>query len=112
MSLLHFLVRLGSAFPRPGHALTERRCAQGLSRRAAKPRRSRLVLIAPSAVPGLGRLGRVLMADLEIPSMMKHRPSDAGELIRKGNGELVMMKPLGRSLDPVLEAVTLPAYPL
>ena len=52
------------------------------------------------------------MVDLEIPSMVKNGPGDASELIRKGNGELVMMKPLGRGLDPVLEAVTLPAYPL
>src|SRR5208337_5444148 len=62
--------------------------------------------------PGLGRLGRVLMANLEISSMMEHGPGDAGELIRKCNGKLVVMKPLGRSLNPALQTVTLPAYSL
>ena len=52
------------------------------------------------------------MADLEISPMMEHGPGDAGELIRKRNGKLVVVKPLGRSLNPALETVTLPAYPL
>ena len=52
------------------------------------------------------------MADLEISSMMEHGPGDAGELIRKCNGKLVVMKPLGRGLNPALETVTLPAYAL
>lgn len=112
VSFIHFLVRFGSAFPRPGHALTQRRRAQGLSRRAGRPPRSGLVLIVPSTVPGSGRLGRIVMADLEVAAIMEHGPGDAGELIRKRNGKLVVMKPLGRSLNPALQTVTLPAYPL
>ena len=111
--VLHpFPCSVRSAFPRPGHALPKRRRAQGLSRRAVRPPRSGLVLIVPSTVPGSGRLGRMLMADLEITAVMEHGPGDAGELVGKSNGKLVVRKPLGRGLDPALEAVTLPAYPL
>ncbi len=100
MSFVHFLVRLKSAFPRPGHVLTQGRRAQGLSRRAGRPPRSGLVLIAPSTVPGSGRLGRIVMADLEIAAVTEHGPGDAGELVGKRDSKLVPVQPSGRGLDP------------
>ena len=112
VSFIHFLVRFGSAFPRPGHALTQKRRAQGLSRRAGRPPRSGLVLIVPSTVPGSGRLGRIVMADLEVAAIMEHGPGDAGELVGKRNGQLVGVQPSGCGLDPGFEAVTLPAHTL
>ena len=51
-----FFVRFEWPFLRPGLG-TERRRAQGLSRRAGRPTRSGLVLIAPSTVPCLRRAG-------------------------------------------------------
>ena len=51
-----FFVRFEWPFLRPG-LLMGRRRAQGLSRRAGRPPRSGLVLIAPSTVPCLGRTG-------------------------------------------------------
>src|SRR5271157_1575029 len=111
VSFIHFLVRLGSAFPRPGHALTQRRRAQGLSRRAGPPR-SGLVLIVPSTASGSSRLGRIVMADLEVAAIMEHGPGDAGELVGKRNGQLVGVQPSGCGLDPGFEAVTFPAHTL
>ena len=43
------------------------------------------------AVPGLGMLGRIGMAYLEIAAMAQHRPGDAGKLIGERDGQLVGM---------------------
>ena len=51
-----FFVRFEWPFLRPG-LRTEGRCAQGLSRRAFRPPRSGLVLMAPSTAPCLRRTG-------------------------------------------------------
>jgi len=51
-----FFVRFGWPFLRPG-LRTEGRCAQGLSRRAFRPPRSGLVLMAPSTAPCLRQTG-------------------------------------------------------
>ena len=55
-----FFVRFEWPFLRPG-LRTEGRCAQGLSRRAFRPPRSGLVLMAPSTAPCLRRTGHSLL---------------------------------------------------
>ena len=63
----YFLVRLEMAFPRPGRALFQGRGAEALSRPARfRAARKGLALTRQGAAPGLGMLGRIGMADLEI----------------------------------------------
>ncbi len=57
MAFIHFLARLKSAFPRPGHAPTQKRRAQGLSRRAVRSPRSGSVLIGLSTAARLRQAG-------------------------------------------------------
>ena len=96
-----FPVRLKTAFPRPGRARIERRRGAALSRPARfRAARKGLALMRQGAVPSLGMLGRIGMADLEITAVAQHRPSDAGKLIGKCNGEFVGMHPACSRLDP------------
>ena len=60
-------------------------------------------------MPASGGLGRIVVhrSHFESTTRLQNTPGDAGKLV-KGDGELVVVQPPGSSLDPVLEAATLP----
>ena len=64
--------------------------------------------------PSSRRPGHIVMAcaDLEVAAITKHCPGDAGELVGERDRQLVVVQPLGRGLDPGLEAITLPTHAL
>ena len=70
-----------------------------------------LVLTKPSTARGSGWLGRIghALADLKIPTVVQNTPSDAGELVGQRDRQLIGMQALCGCIDPVLEAVSLPA---
>ena len=99
----YFPVRLKMAFPRPGQARIERRRGVALSRPAQfRAARKGLALMRQGAVPGLGMLGLIGMADLEVSPVAQHRPGDAGELVSERNGEFVGMHSARSRFDPRL----------
>jgi len=99
----YFPVRLKKAFPRPGRARIERRRGAALSRPARfRAARKGLALMRQDAAPGLGMLGRIGMADLEIAPVPQHGPGDARKLIGKRNGEFVGVHPARSRFDPRL----------
>lgn len=76
-----FFVRFEWPFLRPG-LNAERRRAQGLSRRAGRPTRSGLVLIAPSTVPCLQRAGV-----FTVPAPVSFLLSRTGVMVLSGVSE-------------------------
>src|SRR5215471_13081983 len=62
--------------------------------------------------PASGGWGRIVVHHSRFKSAprMQNAPGDAGELVGKRDGKLVIVQPAGRSLDPVLEAVKLPVF--
>ena len=91
------------AFPRPGLAPVPGQRAEALSRLARfRAARKGLALMRQGAVPGLGMLGRIGMADLEVSPVAQHRPGDAGELVSERNGEFVGMHSARSRFDPRL----------
>ena len=78
------------AFPRPGLAPVLGRWAEALSRPARfRAARKGLALMRQGAVPGLGMLGLIGMADLEIAAVTQHRPGDAGKFVGERYREFV-----------------------
>ena len=59
-------------------------------------------MMRQGAVPSLGMLGLIGMADLKITPVPQHRPGDAGKLIGERDGEFIGMHPARRCFDPRL----------